>query len=140
MNMILFQAAARFLIPLQMFLSIYLFLRGHNAPGGGFIGGLMAAFGGIIYHMAFRKKNPPRWILPFSPKTLIALGWSTALCSGLGAFFLGNPFMTGIWGGSIWLPIFGHIKLGTVVMFDLGVFFLVWGMVSQIGSLLVDEE
>lgn len=139
MNMILFQAAARFLIPLQMFLAAYIFFRGHGAPGGGFIGGLMAAFGSIIYNMAFQERKIPRWILPFSPKALIALGWCIAFSSGLGALFLGNPFMTGIWGGSIWLPIFGHIKLGTVVMFDLGVFFLVWGMVAQIGSLLSDE-
>lgn len=110
--------AAKYLKPLLVILSLIVLYRGHNIPGGGFIGGLLAATGYIIYMMAYGAKPTVEkmWIKPFG---LMALGLLLAVMSGFIGSALGDPFMTGQW-----ISIAG-IKLGTPTLFDVGVYFTV---------------
>lgn len=119
--------ALKLLIPVMLGLSAYLFLRGHNAPGGGFIAGLVAGLSLIL------QERTPRLGRPFR---LLFIGLGVSLLSGLLSLFQGLPFFTAIWGPE--LP--GGIKLGTVLTFDLGVFILVVGMVQLIARLLSRRE
>jgi multisubunit Na+/H+ antiporter MnhB subunit len=110
--------AAKYLKPLLVILSLIVLYRGHNIPGGGFIGGLLAASGYIIYMMAYGAKSTleKMWIKPFG---LMALGLSLAMLSGFISPMIGETFMTGQW-----LSIAG-VKLGTPTLFDVGVYFTV---------------
>lgn len=112
------QLAAKYLKPMLLVLSIFVLYRGHNLPGGGFIGGLLAASGYILYMMAFGAKTTldKMWIKPFA---LMAVGLTVALASGLFGPFLGEMFMAGKW-----FSLFG-VKLGTPTLFDVGVYLTV---------------
>lgn len=120
------QLAATRLLPVTLILSLLVFYRGHNEPGGGFIGGLMAAAGFIFYAMAFDTAEAERK-LRVSPLMLIVTGLSIAFISTLPSLFAGNPFFTGEW-ISLSIPLLGKLKLGTPMLFDLGVYFTVWGI------------
>lgn len=118
MRSIVLQIAAKYLKPLFIILSIAVLYRGHNIPGGGFIGGLLAASGYILYMMAYGAKATVEkmWIRPFG---LVALGLLLALGSGFFGPVIGDLFMEGQW-----ISVFG-IKLGTPTLFDVGVYFTV---------------
>lgn len=120
------QLAATRLLPVTLILSLLVFYRGHNEPGGGFIGGLMAAAGFIFYAMAFDTQEAEKK-LRVSPLMLIVAGLSIAFISTLPSLFAGNPFFTGEW-ISLSIPLLGKLKLGTPMLFDLGVYFTVWGI------------
>ena len=125
MKSLILSTAARALLPLLLLFSLFQLVRGHNEPGGGFIGGLVAAAAFVLYAIAY---NVPaaRKALRISPRVLIAVGLFVALGSGIVSLFLGQPFLTGQW-GSTPLPIIG--KLGTPLIFDIGVFLTVVGSV-----------
>ncbi|HOI88320.1 MAG TPA: Na+/H+ antiporter subunit B [Lentimicrobium sp.] len=129
--------AASKLLPFTLLLSAIVFYRGHNEPGGGFIGGLMAAAGFVFYALAFDTHEAEKK-LRVSPLTLIIAGLSAAFISTLPALFAGNPFFTGEW-VSVTLPLIGKIKAGTPLMFDLGVYFTVWGVMLTIIFNLMEE-
>ncbi len=109
------------LMPFLLLFSVYMLLRGHNEPGGGFIGGLVAASAFILRNLAGRQG------LPFDPALFIALGLLLAVASGVPALLRGDPYLTGIWGPGVMLPPAGDVKLGTVLVFDIGVYFTVIG-------------
>ena len=125
MKSLILSTTARALLPLLLLFSLFQLVRGHNEPGGGFIGGLVAAAAFVLYAIAY---NVPaaRKALRISPRVLIAVGLFVALGSGIVSLFLGQPFLTGQW-GSTPLPIIG--KLGTPLVFDVGVFLTVVGSV-----------
>jgi multicomponent Na+:H+ antiporter subunit B len=125
MNSVILRTATRLLIALIMLLSIFLTLRGHNVPGGGFIGGLVAAITFALYTIAFGVKAA-KYALRFSPRVFIGLGLSLAILSGLLAAFVSAPFLTGVW-TTLSLGT-QELKLGTPLLFDLGVFFVVAGI------------
>lgn len=125
MNSVILKTATRLLIALIMLLSIFLTLRGHNMPGGGFIGGLVAAIAFALYTIAFGVQAT-RYALRFSPRALIGLGLSLAILSGLVAALLNAPFLTGVW-TTLYLGT-QELKVGTPIFFDLGVFFVVAGI------------
>lgn len=116
---------ARWLLLLMFLFSLYLFYRGHNLPGGGFIGGLVAASGFHVYALAFGIERA-RALLPLAPSELAVLGVAVALFSGLLAFLQGLPFLTGLWG-----EVLGQ-KVGTPLLFDLGVYLGVVGAVLAV--------
>jgi multisubunit Na+/H+ antiporter MnhB subunit len=116
-------AAVRLVVPAQYAFSIYLLLRGHNLPGGGFIGGLVLA-SALVLRAMVDESRAPRW----DPIVLAGIGLLTSLSSAVFAMVLGEPFFTGLWGGEIWLPAVGKIKLGTPFLFDIGVFLVVTGV------------
>lgn len=137
MNSVILRVSAQILKPVFLIFSIFLLLRGHNAPGGGFVGGLVAASAFVLQMIAFDSAEARRH-LRFEPSAFLGLGLLCALSSGLLAFFQAKPFLTGLW-VKIQLPIFGVLKLGTPALFDLGVYLVVLGGVMLIFLPLKDE-
>ncbi len=133
----LLQMAASRLLPVTMILSLLVFYRGHNDPGGGFIGGLMAAAGFVFYALAFDTREEEKK-LRVSPLMLIASGLSIAFISTLPALFAGNPFFTGEW-VSISLPFSAKLKPGTPMLFDFGVYLTVWGIMLTVIFNIMEE-
>jgi multicomponent Na+:H+ antiporter subunit A len=125
---IILSTAARSLVPLMTLFSFFLLLRGHNEPGGGFTGGLIAASAFALFIIAYDVAHA-RSMLRVEPQTLMGVGLLIALFSGIPALFQGKPFMTGIWLPQK-IPVIG--KLGTPLIFDVGVYFLVLGIVLTI--------
>ena len=116
---------ARLLLPLAVLLSLHLFLRGHNAPGGGFIAGLVMALALILQYVAHGQK----WVearLPIDYRGLVGWGLLIAGGAGIGSWFFGAPFLTSSY-AYLSLPIVGAVPLATAVVFDLGVFLTVVG-------------
>lgn len=106
-------------------ISIYFFLRGHNLPGGGFIGGLIFAIGVMATYII----SGIRWVENTSrinPQHLLAAGLLLAAAAGFLPMFQGKPFLTALT-LDFSMPILGHIHLSSVILFDLGVFCLVVG-------------
>ncbi|KQN26622.1 NADH dehydrogenase [Sphingomonas sp. Leaf33] len=104
--------------------SLVILWRGHDQPGGGFVGGLVASLALAIVALAYGVARAER-ALRVDPLTLVAIGMALALASGLPALATGSPYLTHLWwepGG--WLP-----KLGTTMIFDLGVYMVVLGAV-----------
>jgi multicomponent Na+:H+ antiporter subunit B len=130
MNSLILRTLAPFVTLLMIAFSIFITLRGHNAPGGGFIGGLLAASGIALYAIAFGVE-PTRRMMRIHPLTIAAVGLIIAAVSGLVSAFYGVPYMTGIWFKL-------GIDLSTVMSFDIGVYMVVVGAFSSI--LLALEE
>jgi multicomponent Na+:H+ antiporter subunit B len=136
MSSIILSTTIRLLLPLLLLFSVFLLLRGHNEPGGGFVGGLVAAAAISLYALAEGVEAAHR-ILIVNPRQLIAGGLLTALGSGIIPLFLGRPFQSGLWLPHS-LPVLGHV--GTPLLFDLGVYLLVAGMALLIVLSLMEEE
>lgn len=128
MNSLILGTAAKYLLPLLLLFSVYLFLRGHNDPGGGFVGGLVASAAVSLYAFAYGVPRARRTVL-VDPRSLIGVGLLVALTSGLIPLAFGEPLMTGMW-LPFPLPVAGTI--GTPVTFDLGVYLLVLGVTLTI--------
>ena len=131
-NSPIFRTAARLLMPLLLLFAVFLLLRGHNQPGGGFVGGLIAAAAFSLYAIAFGTQRA-RQALLVTPLTLLGGGLLIALISGLPAVFRGQPFLTALWGA-------GPLTLGTPVVFDIGVFLVVTGVVLMMMFSLAEES
>jgi multicomponent Na+:H+ antiporter subunit B len=136
MTSLILSTATRYLLPLLLLFSIFLLLRGHNEPGGGFAGGLVAAAAFALYAIAHNVAQAKK-ALYVNPRTLIAAGLLVALSSGLISLLAGYPFMTGIWSSRI-LPVLG--KVGTPLLFDIGVYLVVIGIALLIIFSLAEEE
>ena len=135
----LLRISASIVAPLQFSLAIYFLLRGHNQPGGGFIGGLVAASSVILYGLGhgfadLDEKMPVAWF------RLVLFGLAIAALSGLPSLFLGSSFLSGIWGADLYLPMIGKIKIGSVLFFDIGVFVLVMGFGIGLVLSFTDEK
>jgi multicomponent Na+:H+ antiporter subunit B len=114
----------RFLYVVLLLASLWVLLRGHNAPGGGFIGGLLAVTASAAYALTFDAARALRRI-PLGPVRLSGVGVLLALLSGMPALLAGSPFLTHLW---FTLPLgFTDLTLSTVMLFDLGVYLCVWG-------------
>jgi multicomponent K+:H+ antiporter subunit A len=115
----------RLLLPMAALVSIYFLLRGHNAPGGGFVGGLVMAMAVIIQYMV----SGTIWVerrLKTHPQVWIALGLLGAALTGLSAWLASRPFLAAV-AADVHLPLLGSLHLSTVLLFDLGVYLLVVG-------------
>ena len=128
MKSLILSTAMRYLLTLLLLFSIFILLRGHNKPGGGFVGGLVAASALSLNTISFGVERT-RQILRTTPQTLIGVGLLIAFSSGLYPLLLGQPFMTGIWGKRVF-PAIG--KLGTPLTFDIGVYLVVLGVTLTI--------
>lgn len=135
MGSIILRLAARYLMPLLMVFSVFLLIRGHNEIGGGFAGGLVAAAAFILFAIANNVQEARR-ILRVHPRSLIASGLLVALLSGLIGWLNGNPFLTGLWLKDA-LPVIG--KIGTPLLFDMGVYLVVIGVTLLIIFTLAEE-
>ncbi|MYL48598.1 Na(+)/H(+) antiporter subunit B [Halobacillus litoralis] len=110
--------------------SVYLFFAGHNAPGGGFIGGLMTAAAIILMYMAYGSKAMEK-ILPVNFRFLIPVGLMVATATGIGGMVFDAPFLTQTF-AYFQLPILGKTELATALLFDLGVYLAVVGVTMTI--------
>lgn len=126
---IILVAAARVLMPLLLLYALFLLWRGHNAPGGGFVGGLVAA-SAFVLHSLTAGVAASRRALWIDSSTLLSLGLGVALISGIPGVVLGGGFMTAIW-GSVDVGT-THLAIGTPLLFDVGVFLAVLGVVLTI--------
>ncbi len=138
MNTLIFRTIAPVIVAIMLVFSVYVTLRGHNEPGGGFIGGLIAAASIAVFGMAIGV-SAVRRALRFDPMAIAGFGVVLAAASGLLSLFTGSPFMTSIW---LYIPFDGsEIPLSTPLFFDLGVYCVVFGTLSAIAlSLESDRE
>lgn len=109
--------------------AVWILLRGHNEPGGGFIGGLVAVAGSSMLASVLGTRLARRY-QPLAPLRLALVGVALALLSGLTGPLAGRPFLTHLWSGG----------LSTVMLFDLGVFLAVWGTLTGYIYALLDGE
>jgi multicomponent K+:H+ antiporter subunit A len=126
----------RALLPLALMVSLYLFLRGHDAPGGGFVAALVTAVGLVLqYFGSGRRFAQSR--LPVDGRVLAASGLLVAAATGAGAWVFDAPFLTS-WHGHVRVPGIGEVVLATAMLFDLGVYLTVVGstmlILTSLGS------
>ncbi|WP_058307722.1 Na(+)/H(+) antiporter subunit B [Gracilibacillus massiliensis] len=110
--------------------SVNLFFAGHNAPGGGFIGGLVTAAAIILMYMAYGERAIHK-VLPINYRTLLTIGLIIAIATGVGSFIFGEPFLSQTY-DYFNFPIFGKMELATALLFDLGVYLTVIGVTMTI--------
>jgi multicomponent Na+:H+ antiporter subunit B len=129
MNTIILQTASRYLLPLLLLFSVFILLRGHYLPGGGFVGGLIASIAFVLHLFANGLENTKN-LLRIHPGFLMPAGLALSFISGfLPMVFTGDPFMTGLWFKEP-LPVIGMV--GTALFFDIGVFLVVVGVTLTI--------
>lgn len=126
MNSIILQIASKYIKALLILFAVIALLRGHNYPGGGFIGGLLAALAVIYDGFAFSIKYV-RNKMKIAPHIYIAVGLVFIVLSFIPALWDGMDLMQGVW-VTIKMPVLGGVKLGTPFLFDVGVFFTVIGV------------
>ncbi len=118
------------LLPLALLVSAFIFLRGHNQPGGGFIAGLITAVALILLYMARGVEwAQQRLDFPYQPVAIAGVGIATL--TGLGSWLFGYPFLTSSF-GYFSLPLVGKFELATAMLFDLGVYLAVVGATLMI--------
>lgn len=125
MSSLILRTASRYLLPIMLLFSVFLLLRGHQEPGGGFVGGLVASAAVILYAVAHDTRAARR-LLRSDPRTLIGTGLLVASASGLLSLLGGNAFLTGLW-AYLPLPGAGALDVGTPLLFDAGVYLVVLG-------------
>ncbi|RED17839.1 MnhB domain-containing protein [Pontivivens insulae] len=129
---LILRTGTRALVPVFLLVAILVLLRGHNEPGGGFIGGLLAAICVALYEKAFGVDEARRW-LRLPPMTIAGIGLAAALLGGLWGVVEHGMFLTGVW------PLYEYgpdgwtgWPVGSVLLFDTGVFLVVVGVVAAI--------
>jgi multisubunit Na+/H+ antiporter MnhB subunit len=132
MSTLILRTATRMLTALLLLVSVYLLWRGHNEPGGGFVGGLTAAAAFILVAISDGWRAA-RKALGFDPRVVALAGLSIAAGAGLVSAFFGLPMLTGLWWKQAGLP------LGTPLLFDIGVYLAVMGSVLTIAFAIERE-
>jgi multicomponent K+:H+ antiporter subunit A len=115
----------RLLLPFATLVSMYIFMRGHNEPGGGFVAGLVFSVALLLQYIV----SGTSWVeahLPLYPRRWIAVGLLAALATGLGALAWGFPFLTSHT-AHFDVPVLGEVHIASAMFFDIGVFALVVG-------------
>jgi multicomponent Na+:H+ antiporter subunit B len=136
MKSLIFRTIAPVIVSVMVLFSIFVLLRGHNEPGGGFIGGLIAVAALSIYGIAFGVETVRRAIV-FHPLSIAGAGLLLATLSGLVSMLFHVPFMTGLW---VYPVVLGEeIPLSSVMTFDIGVYLVVVGAVTSI-ALSLEER
>lgn len=129
--------AVRLMLPVLLVYSLFLLQRGHNEPGGGFVGGLVAAAAFALLALAHDSKRA-RAVLRVQPGTLMGVGLLVAAGSGVVGLVWGDAFMQGIWPKWAYLPVIG--KIGTPFTFDVGVFMVVLGFALEVLFTLMEDD
>jgi multicomponent Na+:H+ antiporter subunit B len=133
---LILSTATRYLTPLLLLFSAFLLMRGHNEPGGGFIGGLVASAAFALYTIAHGVQMAQR-ALRVEPRTLIGIGLLISLISGILGLLINKPFLTATWSEQE-IPVIG--KAGTPLLFDIGVYILVIGITLTIIFSLAERQ
>jgi multicomponent Na+:H+ antiporter subunit B len=138
MNSLILTTATRLIVAILLLFSLFMLLRGHNEPGGGFIGGLIGATGFVLYAIACGT-GEARAALRVRPQQIAAAGLGVAALAGLSSGLFGDPIFTGEWlflgaaEGEKGLP------LSTVLVFDIGVYLVVMGGILTLVFALEEE-
>jgi multisubunit Na+/H+ antiporter MnhB subunit len=135
-SFILRKSSTMIALIVQIF-AVYLFFRGHNQPGGGFIAGVASGIGMLLLILANGRDIVPR-ICPFDPLRLCGWGLAVATASGLAGLVVSGAFLTHYHYKDTEFPVLGSIYLGTPLVFDLGVFLVVVGVILKISLVLLD--
>ena len=138
MNSLILSSATRVLVALMLLFSIYMLLRGHNEPGGGFIAGLIAAIGFALYAFGHGPEAARR-ALRIEPQVIAVLGLSLAFVAGLLPALIGEAPFTGQWWFLAATPESKGLPLSSVLLFDIGVYLAVVGAVLTL-VLTLEEE
>lgn len=133
MRSLILDGATRLLVGMMLLFSVFLLLRGHNEPGGGFVGGLVAS---VAFSLVGIGRGPAamRRSLRVDPRVLAGMGIAVALLAGLWGPVLGTTFLEGHW------VQIGGLKLGTPLLFDVGVYLVVIGAVLTMVLALEEDE
>lgn len=137
-NSVILNAATRLLTALLLLFSVYMLLRGHNLPGGGFIGGLIGSTGFILYAIG-QGSAATRKALKYEPQNIAMIGLGIALASGVFAGVNGDAFFTGQWWFIGDFESGDYIPISTVTFFDIGVYLVVFGAILTLVLALEDE-
>ena len=139
---LMFRITASWVLPLALVVSLYIFLRGHNLPGGGFIAGLITALALVIQYIALGQDQAEQMLRAKSGRLYeiwIGSGLSIAGLTGLAAWFWGRPFLTSAH-VHIAPPLLGDIHLASAALFDVGVYVTVVGATMLMISVLGDSR
>tara|TARA_A100001391_G_scaffold131718_1_gene90947 strand:- start:59643 stop:62441 length:2799 start_codon:yes stop_codon:yes gene_type:complete len=134
---------SRPLLPLALLISVYIFLRGHNLPGGGFIAGLITSVALLLQYVA----SGVAWVhrrMPGDYHPVVAVGLLLAGITGVASWFFGHPFLTSTFDYLYW-PLVGKFEVASAMLFDIGVFLTVVGatllMLANLGKLsMLDDK
>jgi multicomponent Na+:H+ antiporter subunit B len=136
MNTLILRTATKYLLPLLLLFSVFILLRGHYLPGGGFVGGLIASIAFVLHALA-NGTDSTKQLLGGHPGYLIPIGFTTALLSAIMPLIFGKPLLTGLWYNEP-VPIIG--SLGSALFFDIGVYLVVIGVVLTVILSLTETE
>lgn len=129
-NDLILRTVTKLIVFIILTLAIYLFFSGHDAPGGGFIGGLVLASAIVLLLLTYDIETI-KYSIPFDFKIVSAIGALIVLLTGLGSIIFGEPFLTQTF-ATVILPFLGEVELSTVTFFELGVALVVVGVVVTI--------
>jgi len=129
-NNLILRSTSSLIVFILLGFALYLLLAGHNSPGGGFIGGLTTSAAILLMYMAFGEQTV-RKIIRIDYIIFIPIGLMLATVTGLGALLFNVPFLTHTF-ATFTLPLFGAVDFSTAMLFDLGVYFTVFGTTMTI--------
>lgn len=130
---IIFKTLAMPIVFVILAIGFHFFLRGHNAPGGGFIAGLIVAVTALLARMALERR-----LLRLEPSRLVPVGLLIAVTTGLYPMFFGDAFLKSAHGHADWFFV-GGFEWSSAALFDLGVFLVVVGTTLTIIDLLAED-
>lgn len=139
---LMFRITASWVLPLALVVSVYIFMRGHNYPGGGFIAGLITSMALIIQYIALGQDQTEQLLKAKSGRLYevwIGSGLTIAGLTGVAAWFWLRPFLTSAH-VYVELPILGKLHLASAASFDLGVYITVVGATMLLISVLGDSR
>ena len=124
----LLATGTRTMVPTLALFSVFLLVTGHDVPGGGFAGGLIASAALLLVFLAFGARGLKR-ALPLDPEALTGVGLAAAILAGIVGLLFNDTFLTYTY-ASMELPLIGEVKISTLLLFDVGVYILVIGLVA----------
>jgi len=137
-NDVILQFTSKIIFFIIFFFSIHIFLVGHYAPGGGFVGGLITASGIVLLLLAYDLKTV-KTILPVNYTYVTGSGLLIALATASISMFVGKPFFTHSF-DYLYLPLIGKTSLHTATLFDAGVYLVVVGVTMTIIQTIGEDE
>lgn len=134
----LLATGTRTMVPTLVLFSVFLLVTGHDVPGGGFAGGLIASAALLLVFLAFGARGLKR-ALPLDPEALTGVGLAAAILAGIVGLLFSDTFLTYTY-ASAELPLIGDVKISTLLLFDVGVYILVIGLVATAVLRLGSEQ